>query len=508
MNSNSKKILSNTLILFFRTLLTIIIGLYSTRILLDSLGLQDYGIFNLVSGFVGLLLFLGGIMSTSTQRYISHALGAQNVGHLKKIFISSIIIHLFLAILIVFVLELIGLSIFSNKINIPSERIDISIFVFHFAIITTFFSIITVPFDAVIIANENFKVTATIEIIMSILKLIIAFFLYYTNQDRLYIYALLIALIAFIPFLVKSIYVLKFYDEFKIKGFRHNLNLKTIKEMLIFASWSLFGGLCSMAKNQGLAIILNLFFGVIANAALAIAMQINNQIMNFSLIVSRAINPQLTKSEGAGDRKKMLELSVLATKLPFVLMALISVPVLIELKFLLSLWLKKVPIHTETFIFLIICTTLLYTLSTGIMSSVNSIGKIRDYQIVVGLVVLTNIPISYLILKFGGKIYYPLVVWMILEFVAHILRLVMFRRVAKISIISFIKEIDIPLLVMISVSYFITYFSTRPISNDFLRFGVVIFISAITIILLSYVMIASAEQKLIIKKKFTNVILY
>jgi O-antigen/teichoic acid export membrane protein len=433
------RIAINTGFLYVRMLITMVISLYSTRLILNAMGVEDYGLFNLIGGVIALLSFINGAMAVATQRYLSFYLGAGEDQKLKSVFSSSILLHLVIGFIIVLLLELGGIFLFNGVLNIPAELIKTAKIVFHFMVVSTFFTINSVPYDASINAHENFLFDALAGIFESFVKLGIAIFLISARGDKLILYGLLIALLTILIRIIKSIYCFLKYDECRI-SLKFYIDLSLFKEMISFAGWSLFGSLCFVLRNQGLAIVLNLFFGVVVNAAYGIANQVNGQLSAFSQNMLKALNPQIVKSEGSGDRNRMLRLSILACKLSFFLLAFFAVPLIIEMPYILKIWLKTVPENTLIFCQLILVISLLQQLTVGLMVAITSVGKIKAYQLSVGILYTLNLPLAYILIKLGLPAYSVLVGSIFLECIAGVSRIWFAQRIAGLPVNVFLRE--------------------------------------------------------------------
>ena len=401
---SASRVAINTGFLYGKMLITMLISLYSTRLILNALGVVDYGIFNLVGGVIAMLSFLNGAMTTATQRYMSFSIGAGDNHKLKSIFSSSVLLHLIIGLIIVLLLEFGGVFLFNGTLNIPADRIGVAKIVFHFMVVSTFFTINAVPYDAAINAHENFLFDALSGIFEAVMKLGIAISLIHTEVDKLILYGSLIAGLTILIRIIKSIYCIRKYEECHVR-ITSGIDFKLTKEMFSFAGWNLFGSLCSVIRSQGLAVVLNLFFGIVVNAAYGIANQVNGQLSSFSTNMVSALYPQIVKSEGSGDRERMLRLAMLACKLSFFLLSFFAIPIIVEMPFILTIWLKIVPENTVIFCRLILVLSLLQQLSVGLMASLIAIGKIKAYQIVVGSLLILNLPLSYGLILIGFPVY-------------------------------------------------------------------------------------------------------
>lgn len=319
----ANRVVFNTGILYGRIIITVGISLFTTRIVLDALGAEDYGIFNLIAGVIVMLSFLKNAMATSTQRFLSFFQGKKDKVMQAKIFWNSMFFHLMLGLALWGILELAGLFLFDGFLNIPADKLGEAKLVYHFMVVNVFFLILSVPYNGSLVAHENMVYVALVNILEVLMKLAIALFLYQTSGSKLIIYGLLMAGISSVSFVVYAVFCIKSYEECKISN-RQKIDKPLLKELGSYASWNLFGSLCSLGRTQGLAVILNLFFGAIINSAYAIANQVSGQLMFLSTTMLKSINPQIMKSEGNGDRKRMLRLAMIASKFGFFLLSIVD----------------------------------------------------------------------------------------------------------------------------------------------------------------------------------------
>lgn len=457
---SAKRVVVNTFISYGRMFLTMSASLFSTRILLNSLGSIDYGIFNLVAGIIAMLSFLNVAMATSTQRYLSYNQGSNDLIKQRNIFSNSFLLHLIIGLVVCFSLEIVGFFLFNGFLNIPLNRIETAKLVYHFMGGTVFFTIVSVPFIAIINAKENMLVIAIINIIESLLKLSIAIYLSASLFDRLSTYGVLIGLLSIVITTIYILFCFRNYDECTV----HNLfksDKELLKQLLSFAGWNLFGTVCFLGRTQGLAVLLNIFFGTIVNTAYGIANQVSSQMTLFSVTMMQSLNPQIMKSEGANDRERMLNLTMLASKFSFFLLAFIAVPCIIEMQSILTFWLKKIPENCIIFCDLILIASLVSQFTIGIQSGLQAIGDIKKYQFVVGLLILMNIPIAYGLLKIGFPSYSILISYIIIELIACIVRLYFIKKLGGLSLSTYfnkvILKIFFPFIILVFVSLLIRY---------------------------------------------------
>ncbi len=492
---SASKVIMNTGFLYTKMLITILISLYSTRLILSALGAVDYGIFNLIGGVIGMLAFINGSMVIATQRYLSISLGAGDMPRLKAVFTSSVILHLLISLFIVFSLEIAGLFLFNGALNIPAERIGTAKTIFHFMVISTFFTINAVPYDASINTHENMLVDALVGIFESLVKLGIAVLLIYVNSDKLVLYGLLSACLTILIRVIKSTYCLKKYEECKI-NYRIKPDYALIKEMTGFAGWNLFGYFCSVLKSQGLAILLNMFFGILVNAAYGVANQVNSNIKHFSTNMIRAIMPQITKSEGSGNRDRMLRLSILASKMSFFLLAFFAVPIIVEMNFVLDIWLEKVPENAVIFCQLILLLSMMYQITIGTMTAVTSVGNIKSFQIAVGAIEIFNLPAAYFLLKMGLPAYFVFINSIFWEFIAGNMRIWYAHKIANLNIREFLTRTMFLSFLTAGFAAFLAYLLTQVFQPSLLRAAAVFMVTSVTMVLMGWFVVLTKEENL------------
>lgn len=497
----AKRVIKNTGFLYGKMFITILISLYSTRLILSALGEVDYGIFTLIGGVISMLSFINGAMIIATQRYLSISLGAEEEFRLKSVFNSSIVLHLIISLIIVIVLEIAGIFLFNGALNIPAERIPTAKIIYHLMIVSTFFSINAVPYYASINSHENMFVDALLGIFESVSKLGIAIWLIYSRVDKLILYGVLMAGLTIIIRIIISIYCHRKYAECTI-NFRKYVQKDLLKEMLAFAGWNVFGLFCSVLKSQGLAILLNVFFGVIVNAAYGIANQVNSNLNAFSTNMIRAVMPQITKSEGSGNRKRMLSLSMFASKMSFFLLAFFAIPIASEMHFVLSIWLKTVPENAVIFCQLILILSMLYQITVGTMASVTSVGDIKSFQIAVGAVEIFNLPFAFLLVKIGLPAYIVFVNSIFWELVAGSIRTWYAHKIAGLDLREFIVRTWLLSITTGIIAVILATMIRFVLHEGFIRAILVGITTSTTLVLLGKYLVLSEEEN----KKITEIV--
>lgn len=396
--TTNKRIAQNTVLLYIRMIFLICVQLYTVPIILKTLGIEDYGIFNVVAGIVIMFSFIGSSLASGAQRFIAFEIGKKNQIQLRKVFNTSVTIYTFLGILLFILLEFIGYWFLNFKMNIPNTRLHAANWVFQLSIITFGINLISIPYNALVIAHERMNIFAYITILECILKLITAIILKYIPYDHLIIYSAFICCIALTIRIIYQLYCNKSFNE--CKEIKLIYDKKIGKELLMYSSWNMIGALAIISRQQGLNLIINLFFGPILNAAHSIAQQFNGVLTQFINNVYIATRPQITKYYACGEYYKMWNLVFKSSKLAFYLMMLLTIPLLFELPTILALWLHETPPYTIIITKLMIISLLIETLANQIIGAYQAANRIRRYQLMSSTIILSSTPISYILLKF------------------------------------------------------------------------------------------------------------
>ncbi len=446
---NNKRIAKNTLLLYFRMLFIMFVQLYTSRVVLKTLGVEDYGIYNVVGGIVAMFGFLNAAMTTSTQRYITFELGKGNIERLKQVFATSVNIHIVISIVVVILVESIGIWFLHNKMVIPAERMDATMWVLQFSVISAVIAIMSYPYNAAIVAHEKMSAFAYISVLEVVLKLAIVYLLTIWDFDKLILYAILMTIIQLSIRFCYSRYCVNNFSETK---YRFYWNKTLFKEMLSFAGWNLWGNLAAIMFTQGLNMLLNVFFGPIVNAARAVAVQVQGAIQQFSVNFQMAINPQITKTYATGMLDEMHQLIYRSSKFTFFLLLILCIPVVIETPVILDIWLETVPNYSVIFLRIMIATMIIDATANPLMISAAATGNVKKYQSVIGGILLAILPISYVILKLGGAPWAVFLVHFCVCCVAYIMRLFIIRPLINLRIRSFVKEVILRCMLVTVVS--------------------------------------------------------
>lgn len=480
-NKNNSRIAKNALLLYFRMMFLIAVSLYTSRVVLSALGVEDFGIYNVVGGIITLFSFLNGAMASSTQRYMTFELGKGDAVGLQKVFRISVHIHLLVALLILLLGETIGLWFFYEKMVIPSSRMVAAFWVYQFSILTMVVMVMSVPYNAVIIAHERMSAFAYISVLEVLLKLGVVYLLCLTNADKLIVYAALICLMQLLVCAVYGYYCSRHFEE---THYQWSWDGGLFREMLGFGIWYLWGGFAAVLFSQGLNILLNLFFGPTVNAARGIAVQVQGAVTQFSTNFQTALNPPITKSYAAGDYTYMHSLIFRSSKFTFLLLATISFPVFLETEMILRLWLGTVPSYTFIFVRLMLCVTIVDAMAGAFMVSAQATGRVRIYQSVVGGILLTIVPLSWLVLKAGGAPWSVFVIHLGVCLCAFVVRLLILRSMIHLSLSEYFLQVVCRCLgvLIIAVPLPLALLHLLPAT---LPYGILVCLSGILLMLLS-----------------------
>ena len=430
-------------------LFTMGVSLFTSRVILKTLGIEDYGIYNVVGGVVAMFGFINGSMASATQRYITFALGKGDGNKLSTVFSTSLQIHVLISALIIILGETVGLWFLYNKMTIPDDRMDAAFWVLQCSIVSTVVMIMSVPYNAAIIAHERMSAFAYISVLEVMLKLAIVYMLVVFSVDKLILYAILLLVIQIIIQLIYSYYCNSRFNESK---YRHVWDKTLFKEMTGFAGWNLFGNLSAVCFTQGLNMLLNVFFGPVVNAARAVAVQVQQAIQQFVTSFQMALNPQITKTYAQEQMEEMHKLMYRSARYSFYLLFFLSLPVLFEADLILTVWLKTVPDNTVTFTRIMICTSLIYTIANPMIVANQATGNVKRYQAVCGTILLMILPVSYALLQLGFPAYSVFLAHFAMEAIAQLARMIMLKPLIGISIKDYIVNIYARIALVVSVS--------------------------------------------------------
>ena len=492
----SNRIIVNTLAQYIRTIINMVLSLYSSRLVLNILGVDDYGIYSLVAGVVSMLSFLTNSLVGSTQRFLSVSQGKGDAVHLKEVFNNSLLLHIALGTVIAIILFALTPLIFNGFLNIPVSSIEVAKQLYLLVVMMVTVSFFASPYRALLVSHENIVYTSVVDVLDGILKVILVLLLPYVPMNKLLAYGLLMLSIQLFNLLSFSIYSHAKYEECCIPRFKL-FSISYVKELGLFTGWVVYSSVCITLRNQGLAVVLNKIYGTAINAAYGIGMQISGMVSFISTSFQNAIAPQLMAAEGMGDRAKMLTLAEMQSKISFLLLAMIGIPAMFEMSTLLRWWLVDVPDNTVLFACMFLSMQIVDMLSTGLAAANRAIGNIGRYTLYAYTPKLLIMPIGWLCLKMGASLVLIAVIMFAIEAICMLIRISLFRKYDWFDAKGFISSVILrslpPVLVSVCVCLLIQIINDR-VLNFFLSFTLSIVCFAITAYVIS---LKKQEQELV-----------
>lgn len=453
---NTRRIAKNTLMLYGRMLFSMFVSLYTSRIVLNTLGVEDYGIQNVVGGFVAMFSIFSNSLSSSVSRFLTFELGKGDIENLKKVFSTSILVHLGLTLIVLVAAETIGVWFVNNKMVIPEDRIYAANWVFQASIFSFCFSLSSAPYRASIVSHERLSVFALIGILDTCLHLSVVLFIAYSpwQFDRLIVYSILLVAI---NISLQCAYMAYCRNHFEECTLRTKWSKQYVKEIGAFTSWNFIGCTADLLKDQGINILLNLFHGPVVNAARGIAMTVNRAVSGFASNFMTALSPQITKHYASKEHEYTFTLVERGSRFCFYIMFLLALPLCLETEFILTIWLKQYPEHTVNFVRLVLLLSLSEILSSTLIYLQLATGKIRNYQLVIGGFTLLNFPLSFIALKLGYPPETPIIIGITISVLCMIMRLIFLKKLAGLSILSYLKNVYLNISCVSILSSIIPY---------------------------------------------------
>lgn len=453
--TSNSRIAKNTIVLYVRMIVVLLIGLYSSRVILNSLGVVDYGIYNVVGSIVVLFSYLDSALSLATTRFYSYEL-PYGVERVKTVYNTSIIIQTVFALIILLIAETLGLWIVNYKLVIPSERLTAANWVYHFSLLTTFISIVSVPFNSAITSHERMTVYAVISTLEAILKLFVALAILYSPFDYLVFYGLGLFLISVVLFIIKYVYCKREFNEIRLE---RRFSKPLFKKMFAFVGWNFFGATAGVCVGQGLNFIINIFFGPAINAARGIAFQVQGAINQFITNINTAVNPQIIKRYAVGEAASMFRLVFFSSKISFLLLAFVSMPIIVDAPYILKLWLKEVPDQTILFTRLVLIYMLTLSLTHAINMSAQASGDIKKVQLAEGSIVIMNIPLVYILFRMGCPAYYSFLSMIALSIISFFAKLHILSKTINFPVKNYLVNVLLRVIVISLFCSIVYYFA-------------------------------------------------
>lgn len=496
--ANNKRIAKNTILLYVRMFIMMAVGLFTSRIILDALGVSDYGIYNVIGGLVTMFSVLTGAMSVATSRFLTFALGSGNNQLLRRTFVTAVNIHLIIAAAIVVIAEVGGIWMLNSHLNIPADRMDAANVVLQFSIATFVINLINVPYTSSIISHERMGIYAYISLFDVFVKLGIVYVLYLTSSDRLVVYALLLCLANLVTQVINWIYCKRKFAECR---YFFSIDKQLLKKMFGFIGWAFWGNAAVVLKDQGMTLLLNIFCGTIVNAAQGVANQVNVTVNRFVSNFMTAVNPQITKLYASGDYDAMNRLIVRSTKLSAFLLLVLIVPIIVNIDDLLALWLVEVPLHTGSFVTLILFYSFVNCFTGGLITGILANGKIKTYEIALTVTYILNLVLAFFSLKSGmtPEILYVLLI--IFKFVVLGIQLWLGRTMFRLPLRTYLKAMTRYVLPVLAVGLFLMFVPWKEISGVIQRIILsVLSVEGILLLTIYLVGFEMNERRFIIEK--------
>lgn len=448
-SENNKRIAKNTLFLYARMIVVMVISLYTVRVILNALGPTDYGIYNVVGGIVLMFSFLTSSLVSTSQRFFAYTLGCNDKRKLSQYFMTSIWCHVIIVLIVLIIGETAGLYFVINKLTIPSNRLVAALWVYQFTIASFIINMIAVPYNSILIAHERMNIYAIVGLVEAIVKLGCAYLIVISPIDKLIMYAFLIMVSSIGLNLFYIMYCTAKFKECKLMKF---WDYQMFKEVISFSGWSLYGGMAGIIRSQGINILINIYFNPIVNAARAIAYQVNSAMNQFVLNFFKAVQPQITKYYAASELDELFKLIFRSSRFSYYLFFCISLPIYIASPEILKLWLKEVPQYTVIFTRLAIVVALVDSMSYPLQTAISATGKIKWYQMISGTFTLLNLPISWIFLYYGFPPQITMCIAIFLSLLSQISRLIFSKYLFNLSISDYCQKVIKPILIVSFIS--------------------------------------------------------
>lgn len=480
---DTKRIAKNTLAMYIRMAVTMVVGLYTSRVILNVLGVEDYGTYNVVGGVVSMFSLLTASMSASISRYLTFSLGKGDRDELRRVFSVSLEVQLFLAVVIVLAVEAVGVWFLNTQMKIPPDRLVAANWVMQCSLVSFVVGLLMVPYNASIISHERMNIYAYISIWDAVMKLVIVYALYVSPFDKLKSYAVLLLVVSTLTTSFYWLYCKRHFEECRFRVVRDK---RLLKEMTSFAGWGMIGDGAWILNTEGVNILINMFFGVVLNAARGIATTVDNMVQNFVRNFMVALNPQIVKSYAAGDFDYMHRLIFMGSKYSYFLMLFFFIPISLETRTILTLWLKIVPDYAVAFTRLTLMSTMCLTLGNTMIPAVQATGKIRNYTIVMGLMALANFPLTWIAFALGASPILAYVIYFLIFFSMVFVRLYVVKGLIHLSVRAYVKNVLLRVASVTIIAYTIPTAICVLQSDSFLRLLEICVLSVISSLLTVY----------------------
>lgn len=498
MDSN-RRIAVNSLYLSIRMVIVLCISLYTTRLTLRILGVEDYGVYNVVCGLVTMFAFLNTSMNNGIQRFYNYELGKNGIMGANAVYNASLIIQLLLTLILIALAESFGLWYLHHRIVIPEDRLFAAEWIFQLSIISSLFLIMEAPYAAAVMAHEKMDFFSIVSVLDVVLKLIAVCILPLLQSDLLILYGAMLTGISIFDFVLYFLFCKKHFKEIKLRKRREKSDKRLLLDMLGFSGWNVFGSFSNTMRDQGLNLIINLFYGPVVNAARGVAMQVNTGITGLVSSILTPVRPQVIQSYAKGDLSRSMRLTHSISKFSLCFLYLLALPVCVESSYILKLWLgDSVPAHTQSFVILILLTSAILIPMGALATLVHASGKMRKYQVIGSIVKILSIPAAFFLLKKGLKPEWALIMVLLFDAIGLIVGMFIIRTLMSFSIMDYFRSVFFPIIPMILISFAAVWCLHLVIQNDLLRFFSVLIVGSAAIAGLSYLTALSPEEKQLI----------
>lgn len=494
-NQDNKRIAKNSVFLSIRMVLVLILMLYTTRAVLQMLGVEDYGVYNVVCGFVSMFAFLNTSMSNSVQRFYNYEYGKNGAVGASRVYCTSLLIQLLLAIIVIVLTESLGLWYLTHKMVIPDDRMVAAEWIFQFSVLSFLFVIMQAPYTAAVMAHERMDFYAFVSVLDAVLRLGVVFLIPYLTGDKLILYGIFIAMIGLLNFLQYYIYCRRKFAEMRIRNVRER---HLFSSMLGFSGWNLFGSLSAVMQTQGINLVINFHFGPVVNAAQGVASQINSGLHSFVANITMPVRPQVVQSYARGDIERTMKLTYSISKLSCCFLMMMGIPISLEIDYVLHLWLgNNVPDHANIFTIIILLTSLTSNLNAAISSVVHATGRMKHYQLWGSLVKISSVPISFLLLTYWHMPELALLTVMVCCSLGHFVCLCVAKHLVPLSLYDYLKNVVLPIILVLLISLLMTFWVPLSMHTSASRFLITVFIGIASVITsLYYVALNKSEKEL------------
>lgn len=493
MATSEKRIAKNTIFLYIRMMVIMVVSIYTSRVILQSLGASDYGIYNVVGGVVSMMVFLNSALNASTSRFLTYELGVGDLQQLKKTFSASLNLHIIVAIIVLIICETIGLWFFYNKLNIPDDRMSAALWVYQFSIITMVVSYTQVPYNAALISHENMAVYAYVGLYEAVSRLLIAYAVTISPIDNLVFYGLLLMANTIAVQIFYRYYTRIKYEECQ---FRLIKDLALYKKLLSYSGWDLFGGVAGVSQNQGVNILLNIFFGPTVNAARAISMQVKSAVRTFVTNFLTAVRPQVVKNFAEQQYDEMYNLTFKATRFSLYLILAMIIPICFEIHFILNLWLGDgYPETTALFTIIILISAFFDVIEQGNNLAFHAIGRIKTGNIICGSIMILSLPISYVFLKLGGEAYVALIIVLISNLLSIVINLIIIHGYIEFSYRDLILNTYLPVIYVSVATVLPATLIHNYLQEGVLRLGLLLVVTEVVLAVSVYFLGMTRKEK-------------